>query len=486
MVNEMREGNFNCVEKGLGVRSQELELGEVIAHAKSAKFAKSDVESQKSGADFFNAESQSRRVAEIAKAWPMVRLGDVCEVINGLWKGTKEPLINVGVIRATNFTKQCEFDVTKTVFIDVEEKKFLKRKLQFGDIIVERSGGGPNQPVGRVIYFDQKDGNYSLSNFTSALRVKNSIDLDPYFLYRVLVACYGTGVTEKMQSNSVQLRNIDFERYLNIQIPLPPIEVQKEIVERLEKELGEADKVAAEFKRMVELADKEFKAELDETFNSLSANSAPPREIKNDGCVDFVTRGVAEDAEKCPMVRLGDVCEVVTGSTPSKQHKEYYGGEYPFYKPGDLDQGLNVVQSADTLTDKGWKVARKLPVNTVLVTCIGSLGKSGIIRKEGACNQQINALVVKKAIPEFIYYCVLSSSFLFNLQQMSNATTLAIVNKSQFQNLKIPLPALSVQNEIVAKLDAAKERCEKLKAEAERGLRAAENLRKAILSETFE
>ena len=62
MVSEMREGSFNRVEraeKGLGVSSQELVSGEVIAHAKSAKFAKSDVESQKSGIDFFNAEKQS-------------------------------------------------------------------------------------------------------------------------------------------------------------------------------------------------------------------------------------------------------------------------------------------------------------------------------------------------------------------------------------------------------------------------------------------
>jgi type I restriction enzyme S subunit len=82
----------------------------------------------------------------------------------------------------------------------------------------------------------------------------------------VLVACYVTGVTEKMQSNSVQLRNIDFERYLNIQIPLPPIEVQKEIVKRLEKELGEADKVAAEFNRITETLLNLRKAILSEAF----------------------------------------------------------------------------------------------------------------------------------------------------------------------------------------------------------------------------
>ena len=88
----------------------------------------------------------TKNTKDTKKAWPLVRLGDVCESFNGLWKGTKQPLKTVGVIRSTNFTKQCEFDHSKIIFIEVEEKKFLKRKLQCGDIVVERSGGGPNQP----------------------------------------------------------------------------------------------------------------------------------------------------------------------------------------------------------------------------------------------------------------------------------------------------------------------------------------------------
>ena len=419
-----------------------------------------------------------------AKPWPMVRLGDVCEVINGLWKGTKEPLINVGVIRATNFTKQCEFDVTKTVFIDVEEKKFLKRKLQFGDIIVERSGGGPNQPVGRVIYFDQKDGNYSLSNFTSALRVKNSIDLDPYFLYRVLVACYVTGVTEKMQSNSVQLRNIDFERYLNIQIPLPPIEVQNEIVERLEKELGEADKVAAEFKRMVELADTEFKAELDEVFNSLSANSASPREIKNDGCVGlgFVTRGAAEDAEKCPMVRLGDVCEEIREriSVDEVALKNYITTD-------NMLKGCGGVRVAESVPVEGTLV--KYKIGDVLISNIRPyLKKAWLADRSGGCSSDVIVFRSRRTdLSEEYLFKALSQDGFFEYSMLNvSGTKMPRGKREWIKDFEFPLPSVEVQKEIVAKLDAAEERCEKLKAEAERGLRAAENLRKAILSEAFE
>src|SRR5437016_14198047 len=99
----------------------------------------------------------------------------VCQFSNGLWKGEKPPFVSVGVIRNTNFTKEGTLDDSDIAYLDVEAKKLENRRLQFGDIILEKSGGGPKQPVGRVALFD-KEGDYSFSNFTAALRVINSKD----------------------------------------------------------------------------------------------------------------------------------------------------------------------------------------------------------------------------------------------------------------------------------------------------------------------
>lgn len=101
------------------------------------------------------------------KGWEYKKLGEVCDVINGLWIGKKEPFINVAVIRNTNFSKDCQLNLDKVAFIDVEVKQFASKKLKFGDIIIEKSGGSEKQPVGRPILFNISDGNYSFSNFTS-------------------------------------------------------------------------------------------------------------------------------------------------------------------------------------------------------------------------------------------------------------------------------------------------------------------------------
>ncbi len=105
--------------------------------------------------------------------WPPVKLGNIVDSINGLWEGENEPFSTVNVIRNTNFAGDGKIDLSDVAVLDVEAKQYQDRKLQIGDIIVEKSGGSNTQAVGRVVYFDIKEGEYSFSNFTSRLRIKD-------------------------------------------------------------------------------------------------------------------------------------------------------------------------------------------------------------------------------------------------------------------------------------------------------------------------
>ena len=83
-------------------------------------------------------------------------------------------------------------------------------------------------------------------------------------------------------------------------------------------------------------------------------------------------------------VKLGEVGRIETGTTPSKAVSEYYGNDFPFFKPTDLSQGINCLTASDNLSKIGFEKSRKLPKNTVLVTCIGAtIGKTGLSRIEG-------------------------------------------------------------------------------------------------------
>ena len=168
------------------------------------------------------------------EGWEYQKLGELVKVINGLWVGKKPPFTNVAVVRNANFTKSCTLDMSNIAYIDVEEKQFNTRELQYADIIIEKSGGSEKQPVGRPVFFNIKDRGYSFSNFTATLRVVSS-DIVPEYLYKVLLAQYKQGVTKRLQSKTTGLHNLDFKSYLKSVIPIPSCEKQLSIVSELDK-----------------------------------------------------------------------------------------------------------------------------------------------------------------------------------------------------------------------------------------------------------
>ena len=172
--------------------------------------------------------------AQLPDGWCAVALKDLCENINGLWKGKKEPFVNVGVIRNANFTKDFKLDYSNIEYIDVEQRTFAKRHLENGDLIVEKSGGSDNNPVGRTILYEGKSGVFSFSNFTMALRTRNNNIVLSKFLYYYILAKYQKGDMRLMQTQTTGLRNLILDKFLSMPIHLPPLSEQKRIIDRIE------------------------------------------------------------------------------------------------------------------------------------------------------------------------------------------------------------------------------------------------------------
>lgn len=152
---------------------------------------------------------------------------------------------------------------------------------------------------------------------------------------------------------------------------------------------------------------------------------------------------------------LSEISEIVTGSTPSKSNLDFYGKDYPFFKPSDFEQGYFLENAGDNLSKLGFDKARQLPPKTILVVCIGSLGKVALTRVIGSCNQQINAIIPhKNIIAEYIYYYCISSKFQSILFSKAPQTTLTILNKTEFSKLEIIYPKdIKEQERIVGILD---------------------------------
>ena len=190
--------------------------------------------------------------------------------------------------------------------------------------------------------------------------------------------------------------------------------------------------------------------------------------------------------------KLKEVGLTQTGTTPSKQIKAYYGGDIPFIRPAELnvDQNGGVQYDSELkLTEEGALKSRVIKANSVLMCCIGSVGKTGYTLNNVTCNQQINTLTpYDNYNPRFVYYALLSPFFQQEVIKIANSAkaTLPIISKGKWEILSIPVPPLSEQQSIVDYLDSAFAKIDAMKANAEKALGEAKALFQASLKEMLE
>lgn len=145
--------------------------------------------------------------------------------------------------------------------------------------------------------------------------------------------------------------------------------------------------------------------------------------------------------------KLGNFATIVTGNTPPTKEKDNFGDKYPWVTPTDIQSSKNIFTTERKLSDKGYLISRQLPKDTVLITSIASIGKNAILRENGSCNQQINAILPSENHdPDYIYYWFEKNTTF--IKSLAGQTAVPILNKKDFSNIFIPLPPLQEQKKI--------------------------------------
>lgn len=226
-------------------------------------------------------------------------------------------------------------------------------------------------------------------------------------------------------------------------VPLPPIDEQKAIVEKLQSTNQKIDDVLERLDQFLDQSPQQCAAIIQA---GVTGNLTKEWREEHGGTMDTWLNTTVQG--------LG---QVVTGGTPPTKDPANYGPGIAFVKPTDLNQGRHVVRAEATLSAIGAERSRVLPPNSVAMCCIGAtITKTGLIEVESATNQQINAVVSNDGSdPVFIYYLFESTRFKQQVLYNSSATTLPIINKGRFSRLPISVPLKSEQTEIAMKLDAA-------------------------------
>ncbi|MGL2576162.1 restriction endonuclease subunit S [Helicobacter pylori] len=138
-------------------------------------------------------------------------------------------------------------------------------------------------------------------------------------------------------------------------------------------------------------------------------------------------------------VKVKDFGIIITGSTPLTQISEYWNGTISWITPTDINDNKDIFNSERKITQKGLDTIRMIPKNSVLVTCIASIGKNAILRVNGACNQQINAIIPNKDFnADFIYYLMENNKQY--LLGKAGVTATYIISKQVFEEIDFFVP----------------------------------------------
>jgi type I restriction enzyme S subunit len=399
---------------------------------------------------------------KLPAGWRWVRLGEVVTYVNGVWG--KRYSGGVPVLRSTNFTDEGQLNFSEVARIHLSQKQVQKAVLKDGDILLERSGGGPTKPVGRVCIFTQPKGGqaFCFGNFVTVLRPTTQ-ELNNRYLFHFLRWFHLSGQTERLQTQTTNIRNLRFKEYLGSVIPLPPLAEQRHIVARIEELMDRVREAKRLRQQAKEDADRLMQATLAEVF----------------------PRPGAELPEGWRWVRLGEVGEreattIRPADFPDREFR-YLGMEH--VSPGQWEEP----QPAEV---RGAQIKSSVIVFRPGVVLYGKLrpylNKVVVPSFDGVASTEFVPIATKNEIwAQYLGGYLRSPAFVAYASQNTTGARQPRTRLDALWNALIPLPPLSEQRRIVAHLEVVQEKVRALKATQAETEEELKRLEQSILDKAF-
>ena len=400
------------------------------------------------------------------------KLTDICEIITGEWgtEITENSQNIVSVIRTTNFLNNGKIDIQNKELIkrEIDKKKIEQKQLKRGDIIIEKSGGSPNQPVGRVVFFDFNSNEVFLcNNFTSILRVKE--DINSKYIFYFLRNNYKINKVVKYQNKTTGIINLKLQNYLNEScIFLPELKIQNKIVNILDNLENIIEKNQNYLTHLGVLIKSLFTT----MFGDIKTNDKNWEIKKFHEIISILTDYHANGSYKI----LKDNVELL-------DFKEYA----LMIRTTDLENN-NFIQGVKYINEKAYNFLKKTKIfgGELIINKIGSAGNVYLmpylnIPVSLGMNQFMIRL--KKDYSNIFYYKLLTTEYYTNVikSNVQGAVTKTIT-KEAIKNIDIIIPPIELQNKFAERI----EKIEKLKFEIEKSIEIAQNLYDSLISKYFD
>ena len=445
------------------------------------------------------------------------------EVRDGTHDSPKESSSGVPLVTSKNLKNgSIDFSNTKVISYKDHEEISKRSAVGEGDLLFSMIGTiGNVAQVGADVHFSVKN---------VGLFRRNDFLLEPRFAYHWLTSYSYLKYLDALKRGGNQ-KFVSLGVLRGSPVPIPALAEQKVIAEKLDKLLAKVDSIKARldavpdtlkrFRQSVLAAavsgklTEEWRSK--RAFEELTVSISEVREKRKQAWIDeqvksAVRKGATYKIEQIAKkykepteqtldefdltlikhipeewvsTNLDSVSIAVTGKTPKTTEESYWNGDIPFISPSQITNEGCLTLPERHVTQEGTSKTTILPSGSIMIVCIGTIGKVGLVDKEVAFNQQINALIPTQVVlPEFLFFW--SKTLHSWLNKTSSAVVnAAIINKSRLCTAPCPLPSIAEQTEIVRRVEKLFAYADKVEAEVNAAQERVNKLTQSILAKAF-
>ena len=403
--------------------------------------------------------------------------------IGGIWGSPPDSgapdTTTVAVMRGADYRSWATCRAAGAAIRRVPLKAAESRRLEVGNLVIEVSGGGPTQPVGRVVLIDDaalQSTNLPLVLSNFCRRAVLSSDVNPQFVYYQLLHKYLCGDTGRFQTATTNIRNLNFKKYLaETMLVVAPREEQERVVAAIEEQFSRLDAALAALERARQNL-KRMKTAL------LSA---------------AVSGGLMEtNSDKWEFVPLGQLLlDIHAGKSFRCEERPASLDEWGVIKVSAMTWGeFRPNENKTVLADREIDSRMEIRSGDLLVSRANTVDYVGAVVHVCDCrprlllsDKSLRLTVGPRVLPEWLVVVLRSPVGREYIERVATGTSDSMRNISQpkLRSLTVPVPSISMQRRLTGEVDRQMSLITKLESEVTERRKSAESLRSSILDAAF-